>query len=348
MDKRLSELTQWVTDQMNAMGFTTHSSVALSAVSGDASFRRYFRGYGDVNKVNHGFIVMDAPPEKESSESYIKIAKALEQWGLHVPHIHAVNLEKGYLLLSDLGDELYLNHLNEATANDLYTQALHGLVRIQQCSDLAGELPLYDASLLAKEMDLFPEWFCEKLLHASLGRQEQTLIHHTMQQLIDSALAQPQVCVHRDYHSRNLMLVTENSPGILDFQDAVKGPITYDLVSLLKDCYISWSREKVQQWALLFANQLREKKLLVDVSDEQFLRWFDWMGVQRHLKVLGIFSRLHLRDHKPRYLHDIPLVLEYVLETTSRYDELHEFHQWLNKSIFPHWENFYQHEVITS
>lgn len=348
MNQRLSELTSWVISQIKAMGLTVQPSMALSAVSGDASFRRYFRGYGDANGVTHSFIVMDAPPEKESSESYIKIARALERYDLLVPHIHAVNPEKGFLLLSDLGDELYLNHLNDASVDKLYQAALRTLLRLQQCHDLANDLPLYDASLLEKEMALFPEWFCEKLLHLSFGRQERALIDRTMQQLKDSALEQPQVCVHRDYHSRNLMLTTKNSPGILDFQDAVKGPVTYDLVSLLKDCYIAWPRAQVEQWALLFANQLRENALLVEVSDEQFLRWFDWMGVQRHLKVLGIFSRLNLRDHKPRYLHDIPMVFDYVLETTMRYEELHEFYQWLKTSIYPHWKTFYQQRVITS
>ena len=348
MDERLNELTQWTAAQIKAMGLATDSAMVLSTVSGDASFRRYFRSFGYEDQAQRSFIVMDAPPEKESSEAYVNIARELERYGLQVPHIHVANLEKGFLLLSDLGDELYLNHLNEASADDLYKAALHTLLCIQQCNDLAANLPLYDATLLNKEMDLFSEWFCEKLLHLSLSASEKLLIHQTTQQLINSALMQPQVCVHRDYHSRNLMLTPEKSPGILDFQDAVKGPITYDLVSLLKDCYIAWPRDKVEQWTIVFANKLREKKMLTNVNDEQFLRWFDWMGVQRHLKVLGIFSRLHLRDNKPRYLNDIPLVLDYVLETTSRYDELNEFYQWLMEKVSPSLENFYKHQEITS
>lgn len=348
MDERLRDLTDWVSEHIQAMGFKTHHpAMPLSAVSGDASFRRYFRGYGYDGAIQHTFIVMDAPPEKESSEAYVKIARQLEEHGLQVPHIHVANLDKGYLLLSDLGDELYLNHLNTASVNHLYKVALDALLQLQQCDSLISELPSYDTPLLSAELHLFTEWFCDQLLHLSLDEQEQALIDKTFDKLIVSALAQPQVCVHRDYHSRNLMLTSEKNPGILDFQDAVKGPITYDLVSLLKDCYISWPRNQIEQWVISFANQLREKKWLADVSDEQFLRWFDWMGVQRHLKVLGIFSRLNLRDHKPRYLNDIPLVFDYVLETTDRYEELNEFHQWLKKIVWPSWQTFYKNQAGT-
>jgi hypothetical protein len=349
MDERLGELTDWVSEHIQAMGLKTpHPDVPLSVVSGDASFRRYFRGYGYEGHTERTFIVMDAPPEKETSEAYVKIARALEACDLSVPHIHAANLDKGYLLLSDLGDELYLNHLNAASADHLYKMALEALLQLQQCDSLISELPSYNTSLLSAELHLFIEWFCDQLLHLSLDEQDQALIDKTFEKLIVSALAQPQVCVHRDYHSRNLMLTSEKSPGILDFQDAVKGPITYDLVSLLKDCYISWPRDQVEQWVISFANQLREKKWLTDISDEQFLRWFDWMGIQRHLKVLGIFSRLNLRDHKPRYLNDIALVFDYVLDATMRYNEFSEFHEWLKNKIQPAWQTFCKREAINS
>lgn len=348
MDQRLNELTAWAGEQAQHNGLTVDGDVSLSVVSGDASFRRYFRLHAQSAGHPVSLIVMDAPPAKESCDAYIQVAIALEQAGLSVPHLVAVDRDKGFLLLSDLGDELYLTHLNESTAHTLYGDAMRALHQIQQCELLATQLPLYDTRLLRTEMTLFTDWFCEQLLQLRLNAQEQALINRTFELLIDNALEQPQVCVHRDYHSRNLMRLAHGGPGILDFQDAVKGAITYDLVSLLKDCYIAWPREQVERWVVDFADQLREQHQLPQVNNEQFLRWFDWMGLQRHLKVLGIFSRLKLRDHKPRYINDIPLVLEYVLDTTARYDVLLDFHQWLKDKVLPSWQLFYRHEATAS
>lgn len=348
MDQRLNELTRWVHKQVQALGLTIDQKTALSMVSGDASFRRYFRTHGFQEDRRQSFIVMDAPPVKESCDAFIHIDRAFEKQGLCVPHLFAIDREQGFLLLSDLGDELYLNHLTDDTVNTLYEMAMHALLQIQGCELLATQLPLYDERLLRTEMTLFNDWFCDRLLHLSMSEKESALVDHVFKLLIENSLAQPQVCVHRDYHSRNLMILKQDSPGILDFQDAVKGAITYDLVSLLKDCYIAWPRTQVEQWAIAFTEKLRQKQQLNNVSNEQFLRWFDWMGLQRHLKVLGIFSRLNLRDHKPRYLKDIPLVLNYVLDTTNRYDEFSAFHEWLQKIVKPRWQTFYNQEVVVS
>lgn len=342
MEQRLQKLAIWANDQLESMGLAVDRQAGLIAVSGDASFRRYFRVYAVEGLTKQSFILMDAPPEKESCDAYIHVAQALEVQGLRVPHLYSADLSQGFLLLSDLGDELYLSHLNTHSAPMLYQSALQALLQIQQCSNLADELPLYDERLLRNEMLLFTDWFCIQLLELSLTDHEKLLIDEVFGQLVASALAQPQVCVHRDYHSRNLMVLPEGMPGILDFQDAVKGPITYDLVSLLKDCYIAWPAPQVRTWVLEFAQQLHENQQITNIGHDVFLHWFDWMGLQRHLKVLGIFSRLNLRDHKPRYLHDIPLVFDYVLDVTSQYPTFSIFHDWLQTRVLPRWNSFYQ------
>jgi N-acetylmuramate 1-kinase len=292
----------------------------LAPASEDASFRRYFR----ITFDGKSLIVMDAPPDKEDITPFIHIAQRLEGLGLHVPHIHEIDLKQGFLLLSDLGSTSYLAELNNETVDTLYGDALDALLKMQQAP--VNELPLYNEALLHREMELFRVWFLGRHLGESLDRILNARMELIYEDLIGSALLQPKVFVHRDYHSRNLMVCAENNPGILDFQDAVIGPITYDLVSLLRDCYIDWPRSQVEGWALAYRDRAVEAGLMNNCSDEQFLRWFDLMGVQRHLKAIGIFSRLNHRDGKPGYLSDIPRTLAYVHEVSGRHAETEELY----------------------
>jgi hypothetical protein len=310
---RISAIRDWLPDFIG-------NDFELTPASEDASFRRYFR----VRYDDHTRIVMDAPPDKENVRPFIDIARRLESVGLHAPHIYEIDLEQGFLLLSDLGSSSYLSQLNNDSVDRLYGDALDALVRMQDAP--VRDLPPYDETLLRREMELFRGWF----LGTHLGRPLDALLNARMeviyQPLVASALVQPRVFVHRDYHSRNLMIIDENNPGIIDFQDAVIGPVTYDLVSLLRDCYIAWPRLRVEAWALSFRDAAVDHGTLRPTDDETFLRWFDLMGVQRHLKAIGIFSRLNYRDGKSGYLGDIPRTLAYVHEVSGRYDELAELH----------------------
>lgn len=304
----------------------------IEPASADASFRRYFRiRYDSMSR-----IVMDAPPDKEDCRPFVAIAEALCGLGLNVPRILEADLERGLLLLTDLGTRLYLAELNEATVDALYADALESLARLQTRGDPEDPLlPAYDRGRLVEEMDLIRPWFLERHLQLSLSEDEHRLLDQVFALLCDSALEQPRVWVHRDYHSRNLMVTPRDNPGVLDFQDAVVGPITYDLVSLLRDCYIVWPRQRVDAWALRHRARLLQLGLKIPGTEHGFLRWFDLMGVQRHIKVLGIFSRLYHRDGKPGYLRDLPLVLHYTLEAASRYPELAELHRFLRDSVTP-------------
>lgn len=304
MSDRSKRLKQW----LDQLGYREYS---LDRASEDASFRSYLR----LKAADGTFIVMDAPPEKESCEPFITVAKKLRTAGLNAPEIIASNLDAGFLLLTDFGRDDYLSQLNSETEGTLYAEALAALL-VMQTSISANDLPPYDEALLNQEMDLFHDWFLVKLQGISLDQQQQANWHSVKQALVENALAQPQVFVHRDYHSRNLMKVDAQNPGILDFQDAVKGPVTYDLVSLLRDCYIAWPPQRVDQLALDYY-ELARTNALVDVEAEQFKRWFNLMGLQRHLKAIGIFARLNIRDGKPRYLDDIPRTLEYVKQVSA-------------------------------
>ncbi len=310
---RITAIRDWLPDFIG-------NDFELTPASEDASFRRYFR----VRYDDHTRIVMDAPPDKEDVRPFIDIARRLEAVGLHAPHIYEIDLEQGFLLLSDLGSSSYLSQLSNDSVERLYGDALNALVRMQDAP--VRDLPPYDETLLRSEMELFREWF----LGTHLGMPLDALLNARMeviyQPLVASALAQPRVFVHRDYHSRNLMIIEENNPGIIDFQDAVIGPVTYDLVSLLRDCYIAWPRPRVEAWALSFRDAAVAHGTLRATDDATFLRWFDLMGVQRHLKAIGIFSRLNYRDGKPGYLEDIPRTLAYVHEVSGRYEELAELH----------------------
>ncbi|MHB1586121.1 MAG: aminoglycoside phosphotransferase family protein [Acidiferrobacteraceae bacterium] len=318
MDARYGDLTAWI-------GSTLGSIDEIQPASSDASFRRYFR----VTTSDRSLIVMDAPPDREPVAAYVRIARRLAEIGLNVPEILAGDEDRGFLLLTDLGDLPYLQCLASGTSSGgdverLYGDALAALITLQAggLTD-PGFLPPYDSDLLRREMELFPQWYLTKHLGRAPDAGERRLLDQAFEALLSSALEQPKVWVHRDYHSRNLMRTARNNPGILDFQDAVLGPITYDLVSLLKDAYIAWPRHQVNEWVAGFCQLEIDSGLVERRCEDRFQRWFDLMGVQRHLKVAGIFARLNYRDGKSWYLSDIPRVLGYVQEVLPLYPELH-------------------------
>lgn len=323
MDQRLHQLEQW----LNSLGYHDYQ---LEPASADASFRRYFR----IRHAGTRFIVMDAPPEQEDTGPFIRVAELLADAGLHVPRIQARDTGQGFLQLSDLGSELYLSVLDAQRVGPLYADALDALLHLQQ-HPVPDWLPDYDRLLLLQEMQLFAHWYLQRHLGLELDAQQQRVLQASFEHLADVALAQPQVIVHRDYHSRNLLLSDPN-PGVIDFQDAVLGPVTYDPVSLLRDCYIAWPRAQVEQWVRDYHHQAQLVGILDQSLDEaQFLRWFDLMGVQRHLKASGIFARLNYRDAKPGYLADIPRTLGYVLEVVAAYPELAAFNELLHALDIP-------------
>ncbi|MGH8307138.1 MAG: aminoglycoside phosphotransferase family protein [Gammaproteobacteria bacterium] len=289
-------------------------AAVLEPVSADASFRRYFRCMAG----QRSYIVMDAPPPAEDCRPYVKVAGLMKAAGMHVPDILDRDLECGFLLLSDLGRQTYLDVLNLDNADALFTDAIDALIRWQQASQ-PGVLPTYDRALLRRELDLFPAWYIARHLNLTLSALEHEILESTFALLENNALAQPQVFAHRDYMPRNLMLSTPN-PGVLDFQDAVCGPITYDVASLFKDAFISWEAQQVTSWRRQYWGQAKQAGLPVQELSE-FERAFDWMGLQRHLKVLGIFARINYRDGKLDYLKDTPRFLSYVLETGKLYKE---------------------------
>jgi len=314
---RLDEIHHWLKTIFPTTDYL------LEPASNDASFRRYFR----VTVNAKTWILMDAPPAQEDTKPFIQIGTFLSENGIHVPKIYQRETVAGLLLLSDFGSQPYLNKLNDHSADNLYKAAIDSLIDIQLCPTQDIDLPIYDTALLQQEMNLFPAWFLDKHLNIAIPDFLQTIFEH----LTASALAQPQVIVHRDYHSRNLMHTIENSPGIIDFQDAVIGAISYDLVSLLRDCYIAWPEEKINQWIHYYLSTAQQQGLLIDVSIEQFTQWFDWMGLQRHIKVLGIFCRLNYRDGKTNYMNDLPLTLAYVRKISAKYSEFSELSHFLQQ-----------------
>lgn len=330
MPERLNALTVWL--QKVLCNASASVDFQITPASTDASFRRYFRVTGSCvddcfKGAGESLIVMDAPPDKEDSHPFVAISSLLANAGLNVPQVFAKDFEQGFLLLSDLGTKVYLDALDEQTVEKLYADALDALFNMQRnASQHTSELPAYDEALLLSEMSLFRDWYCSQYRGVSFLDSQQSELDEVFQQLNACATTQPQVFVHRDYHSRNLMITAQHNPGILDFQDAVFGPVTYDLVSLLRDCYIEWPRQRVEQWALEYLHRVADAGLIAHESDATYLRWFDWMGVQRHLKATGIFARLHLRDNKPGYLGDIPRTLNYVRDVSARYPELENLH----------------------
>ena len=311
MDSRLASLERWLHARLPDETFT------LSAASEDASFRSYWRVTLARGRT---FVAMDAPPDKEDCRPYLHVAAEFARAGVHVPRIHAQDLELGFLLLEDLGDATYLHKLSTDTARGLYAAATESLIEIQLASR-AGVLPDYDRDLLEREMRLFPDWYLARELRQTPGPDRTQVLDAAFEAILQNNLAQPKVFVHRDYHSRNLM-VCEPLPGILDFQDAVYGPITYDLVSLLRDAYIAWDEDRVLDWVVRYWEKARKAGLPVRADFADFYRDFEWMGVQRQIKVVGIFARLAHRDGKTRYLEDIPRVLGYLRAACGRYREL--------------------------
>lgn len=326
-DTRAQQLADW----LRTLNFPL---ARLEPASNDASFRRYFRAWRADGATR---VVMDAPPEKESVAPFVKVARLLQRCGVHVPEIDALDQTRGFVLMEDLGSVHYLERLRAGDdADALYADALTALRRIQvQGRELAHELPCYDRRALLAEMALMPEWFCGRLLQLELTAEDRAQLSATFELLVREALAQPVVFVHRDYHSRNLMHLAQRNPGVVDFQDAVAGPIGYDLVSLLKDCYIEWPRPRVEHWVQTYRLELRAAGVASMVTAEQFLRWFDLIGLQRHIKVLGIFARLYFRDGKPGYLPDLPRTLQYVRAAAALYGELAEFAAWLERRVVP-------------
>lgn len=317
MDIRLNLIKDWLKNQLNL------ELINLSPASADASFRRYFRAQTSQGT----FIVMDAPPEKEPITDFIEIAYALSSAGVHTPEIKAKDTQQGLLLLEDLGSTTYLEELQEKS-NSLYSDAINSLLLIQKGEKVSTlPVPSYDTEKLEQEMDLFDTWFIKKHLSLNVDKKMQEAWHDCKQLLINACLEQPQTWVHRDYHSRNLMVTETNSPGVIDFQDMVKGPFTYDLASIFKDCYIEWPRAKQLSWLEEYRLKAQQESVLDSTyfNSEQLVQWFDLTGLQRHLKVLGIFCRLSYRDGKDQYLNDLPLVAKYVLEMLSLYPQLASF-----------------------
>jgi aminoglycoside/choline kinase family phosphotransferase len=308
--QRQQQLTKWLHTQIPGKQFT------ISPASSDASFRRYFRATFDDGSM----IVMDAPPQHEDCRPFLHVAKLFEDAGVHVPHVYAHDLQQGFLLLSDLGNLTYLQALDRkdvGAAKELYGAATDALIKIQLASR-DRELPPYDDALLLREMRLFSDWYVEKHLNITLDGTQQATVEAIFSRILDRIRTQPKVYVHRDFHSRNLMLAEPN-PGIIDFQDAVYGPVTYDLVSLFKDAYIRWEEAQVLDWLIRYWERARQARLPVSQDFSEFYRDYEWMGVQRHLKVLGIFARLYHRDGKDGYLKDLPLVRSYLRDACSRY-----------------------------
>ena len=312
----------WLTEVLHK------NPVEIKPLTGDASFRRYFR----VIAGKTTYILMDAPPEKENCAGFIKITDQLKTGHIRAPDIYAANLDMGFLLLEDFGDTLLLNKLNDSTADKLYRQTIDMLIEIQQidCTDL----PCFDKQMLTEEMQLFVIWYCQQHLEIKFNTKQQKIFADAFEKLAENALSQPQVFVHRDYHSRNLMLLNNREIGVIDYQDAVRGPLSYDLISLLKDCYIRWPDTWIDRWLNYFlTHSPREQH--PQYNKEQFKYWCELMGVQRHLKASGIFARLYHRDNKSNYLNDIPQTLAYIKDSLSSYPEFSEFHHLLTQLPTP-------------
>ena len=309
-DERLVRLGQWARRSLSS------EDLKIVPASADASFRRYFR----IHQGQDTFIAMDAPPEKEDVRPFIKVADLLHGAGVHVPQVVDQDIENGYLLLTDLGTQTFLDVLNESNADELFSSAIDALIKWQVASQ-PEVLPPYDEALLRRELSLFPDWYVAKHLNLSLTDKQQAVLEQMFSLIIRNNLSQASVFVHRDYMPRNLMISTPN-PGVLDFQDAVYGPISYDVASLFRDAFISWPEARMIDWVVRYWQRARHAGLPVPEDFAQFYRDVEWMGLQRHLKVLGIFARINYRDGKPKYLADTPRFIQYVRQVGERYDEL--------------------------
>lgn len=339
MTERLQLLTDWSRGAIEKLRGEPVAQFRLDTLSGDASFRRYYR----VRLPDISYVVVDAPPANENSRNFVAIADRMRAGGVRTPRILARDFEAGFMLQEDFGDQLYLAALQrcepgDAAMVDLYHRAIDSLVTLQR-NVKADQLPPYDRTALLNEMRLFQDWFCTRFLALALTPAEQGLIARSQEFLAAAALAQPRVVVHRDYHSRNLMLVARAganpAPGVIDFQDAVVGAYTYDLVSLLRDCYIELPNSLLLELARYYKRGAETAGLIKDIDEPAFLRDFDLMGLQRHLKVMGIFARLNIRDGKPGYLADIPQTMSYFLDVAARYDELADLLAWFGERVLP-------------
>ena len=327
MSDRFESLQHWLRETLETNNFI------LKPASEDASFRHYYR----LTTNKSTLIVMDAPPHQEDSKSFVRVNSILHECNVNVPIIHNMDLEKGFLLLSDFGEDHYLNKLTNFSANNLYTDAIQTILSMQLSSDTKG-LDTYNEALLSHEISLFTDWLLNKHLGITLSTHQINAINKLFDLLVTNALEQPQVFVHRDFHSRNLMFTPNNNPGVIDFQDAIIGPITYDLVSLLKDCYIKWSKKEINNWVDFYCTQLDIHHDKLEIDRGQFQRWFDLMGVQRHLKASGIFARLFHRDNKHQFLKDIPRALSYIVDLSHSYKELLPLCHLIENSILPELE----------
>jgi len=321
-DVRLQHLKVWLDEQLPilfaAQNWGSIPPATLTAASSDASFRRYFRWEGE----GRTFIVMDAPPPQENCKPFVDIAHLLSESGINVPKIYAEDLTQGFLLLNDLGQKTYLDVIDGQNADQLFADAIDALLAYQQLP-MDAPLPSYDVALLRRELELFPEWYVKRHLGIEFDQAQQASWQQASDLLIESALAQPKVLVHRDFMPRNLML-SEPNPGVLDFQDAVYGPVTYDITCLFKDAFLSWPEERVDAWLSAYWERAGKLGIPVQASINEFLRASDLMGVQRHLKVIGIFARICHRDGKPRYLADVPRFFSYIEAVLARRPELIE------------------------
>ena len=321
--------------------------IKLQKISSDAGFRKYFR----LN-TNPTLIAVYAPPKKEKNVSFVKIASFLESYGILVPKILAVNFKEGFLIIQDFGDTTFQNAGTSSDYKTLYRHADILLLQLQQLSIVNSQLPIFNKKMILDEMRLFEDWFLRKTLAIPNSTQTQELLKKTYTKLIDNFFDQPQVFVHKDYHSRNLMVIPNGQIGALDFQDALVGPITYDLVSLYRDCYVSLDAQYVDEKILAYKKSLEIKGIIIEVEPATFMRWFDLTGLQRHLKVLGIFSRLAIRDRKMKYLNDISLVIRYVRKVTGNYREFESFDGWISETVKPalqtkKWFKDRQNNIVT-
>ncbi len=328
VDISQSDLKQWVTEQLAMLRCAPLLNFA--ALAGDASFRRYFR----ADTAGGSYIVALAPPTKENNSGFVAVAKLLHDAAVPAPRVLGADLQRGFLLLSDMGDQLLLHCLKTGNVDEYYRLALAQLLKMQQIKSVTG-LPLYSGATLMTELRRFQEWFISGLLKLTLSQQEHELIANAQQIIVASADAQPQVFVHRDYQSRNLMPQADGSLAVIDFQDAAFGPLTYDLASLLRDTHITWPAQRVRAWALNYAQLAQQSGLLPEYDEVTFLRWFDLDSLERNITVLGTFSRLYLRDGKPGYLQHIPRLLHYIFTVGANYPEFSPFLRWFQRRLLP-------------
>jgi aminoglycoside/choline kinase family phosphotransferase len=325
MIDRAKHRNQWMHDNMPYAA----TEMIITALPGDASFRKYFR----INTPEKNYLLVDAPPESENSHRFVTIATAYRQQQIITPLIFSQDLTNGFLLIEDFGHQVLANVLDVNNADKLYRQCYQLLPNIHLCHSIDDEpLPKFIDDLLDMELMNFKRWSVIEFSGLTLSKKEEQLLYDAFAKIKQKCAEQPQVGVHRDYHSRNLMILADEKIGVIDFQDAVIGPITYDLVSLLRDCYVSWPEEQVNYWVKDYYQSFADQS---EYSLAQFEQWFDWQGIQRHCKAIFIFCRKFLRDHSANYLNDIPRTLNYIFLATKKYPELRQFHQWLETRLAP-------------